>query len=516
MVNSNSRTKNASKGIAWGFLYRIFSIVLPFITRTIMIYYLGIEYTGLGSLFTSILQVLSLAELGIGHALVFGMYKPVAEEDYSKVNAYLNFCKRCYRVIGYVILAVGLLLLPFLSKLVSGNIPTDVNLYILYLIYLFNTVISYFLYAYKSCILTATQHTDIINQIQLVCLLGCQLFSAIFLLLFRNYYLYTICIPASTIVNNLLVNRIVDSRFPKIKDEGELEKNEIENIKEIVFGMIFQKVGAVVLSSVDSIVISAFLGLTILGKYNNYYYIISALFGFMNVIVTSLVPSVGNSIQTQSVEVNYKLFRKFNFIYSWIIIWCASCLLSLYQPFMKIWVGDRNMLDFSIVVLLTIYFIVWKLVDPVYIFRDATGNWREYKFIPLIAALVNLITNIVLVQYIGLQGIIVSTIVAFALIYIPFFSYPLFKSVFKAKQKYYVYIFNQLKYMFVAAIVAIVTFYMCKLIPFEGVEGIIIKAIVCLFVPNLVLCVFFFRTKDFHDMLDFFNNKIGYKILRRG
>lgn len=145
-----------------------------------MIYYLGIEYTGLGSLFTSILQVLSLAELGIGHALVFGMYKPVAEENYLKVNAYLNFCKKCYKVIGGVILVVGLLLLPFLPKLVSGNVPVDVNLYVLYLIYLFNTVISYFLYAYKTCVLTATQHTDIINQIQLVCLFGSQLFSAIF------------------------------------------------------------------------------------------------------------------------------------------------------------------------------------------------------------------------------------------------------------------------------------------------------------------------------------------------
>lgn len=153
-----------------------------------------------------------------------------------------------------------------MPKLVSGNVPVDVNLYVLYLIYLFNTVISYFLYAYKTCVLTATQHTDIINQIQLVCLFGSQLFSAIFLLLFKNYYLYSICIPASTVANNLLVNRIVVSKFPEIQSEGQLEHDEIADIKEIVFGMVFQKIGSVVLSSVDSIVISAFLGLTILGN----------------------------------------------------------------------------------------------------------------------------------------------------------------------------------------------------------------------------------------------------------
>lgn len=514
MINNNSRTRSASKGIAWGFLYRLFSIVLPFVTRTIMIYYLGIEYTGLGSLFTSILQVLSLAELGIGHALVFGMYKPVAEENYLKVNAYLNFCKKCYKVIGGVILVVGLLLLPFLPKLVSGNVPVDVNLYVLYLIYLFNTVISYFLYAYKTCVLTATQHTDIINQIQLVCLFGSQLFSAIFLLLFKNYYLYSICIPASTVANNLLVNRIVVSKFPEIQSEGQLEHDEIADIKEIVFGMVFQKIGSVVLSSVDSIVISAFLGLTILGKYNNYYYIITALFGFMNVIVTSLVPSVGNSIQTQNIETNYKLFRTFSFIYAWITIWCSACLLSLYQPFMKLWVGESNMLDFRIVVLLVIYFIVWKLVDPAYIFRDAAGSWKEYKCIPLIAAAVNLTSNIILVQYIGLQGIVISTIVAFGLIYIPFFSYPLFKTVFKSKSKYYTYIFDQVKYLLIAALVDTATFYVCKYIPGETVTGLVLKAGICIIVPNVILIVVFFKTKDYQKTMHFCKKRFDVKISR--
>ncbi|MDR0919180.1 MAG: polysaccharide biosynthesis protein, partial [Oscillospiraceae bacterium] len=107
MLNNHTRVKNVSKGIAWGFLFRIFSIILPFITRTIIIYYLGLEYTGLGSLFTSILQVLSLAELGIGHAMVFGMYKPVTEENYSKISAYLCFCQKSYKTIGTIILAVG-------------------------------------------------------------------------------------------------------------------------------------------------------------------------------------------------------------------------------------------------------------------------------------------------------------------------------------------------------------------------------------------------------------------------
>jgi O-antigen/teichoic acid export membrane protein len=313
----------------------------------------------------------------------------------------------------------------------------------------------------------------------------------------------------------LLVNKIVNLRFPQIRSEGELEKIEIGNIKEIIFGMVFQKIGSVVLSSVDSIVISAFLGLAILGRYNNYYYIISSLFGFMNVIVVSLVPSVGNRIQTESVESNYKLFRTFSFIYVWLSIWCVACLLSLYQPFMRLWIGESNMLDFDIVILLSIYFIIWKLVDPIYVFRDAAGIWKDYKFISLIAAAVNLITNIILVQYIGLRGVIVSTIVALGLIYIPFFSYPLFKRVFQSKKKYNIYIIDQLKYLLAAVFVGIATIFVCEFVPYVGILGLALKAVICVIVPNFLLLVIFFKTEDFREMVGFFEGKLGNKSQRK-
>ena len=185
-----SRTENASRNIAWGVLYKVVSLGLPFVTRTVLIYTLGMQYVGLGSIFSSILQVLSFAELGIGSALVFGMYKPMAEGNDEKVCALLNFYKKTYRIIGTIILVFGLLMMPFLKYLIAGDIPETINLQVLFSIYLLNNIIGYFLYAYKQSLFTASQRTDMISKIGM----GLQLFSSvaqIFVLAFvHNYYLW--------------------------------------------------------------------------------------------------------------------------------------------------------------------------------------------------------------------------------------------------------------------------------------------------------------------------------------
>ena len=159
-----AKTKNAVRNIFFGAVFKIITLLGPFIIRTMILWIMGSEYIGLNSLFTSILSFLSLAELGVGSALVYSMYKPIAEDDQDMICALLNLYRKMYRIIGMIILGVGLLLLPFLNKLVKGEAPADVNLYILYLIYLFNTVISYVMFAYKQSLLTAFQRSDIISK----------------------------------------------------------------------------------------------------------------------------------------------------------------------------------------------------------------------------------------------------------------------------------------------------------------------------------------------------------------
>lgn len=505
---SRSRSNNSKRNLVFGLILRIVSIVLPFVSRTIIIRTLGVEYNGIGSLFSSILTVLSLFELGLGSAIVFGMYKPVAENDVAKVNAYLAFYKRCYLIIGVVVTSIGCILIPFLSFLIKGSYPTNVNIYYLYLLYLANSAISYFFFSYRSSVLSATQRNDIISKISIIVLLIKELSQIVVLLLFKDYLVYTLILPISTLLANYLQFRSAKKMYPSVHPDGNLEKAEIKTITEKIVGLLFQKIGSIVLSSVDTIVISAFLGLTVLGLFNNYHYIISCLIGIFSIIPSAIVPSIGNSIQTESKAKNYKLFKLFHFMYIWSIVFCCSCLLSLYQDFISLWIGDEYLLEFGIVICLTLYFYTYKNTEICYLFREAAGLWSEWKYVALIAAISNLIINIILVRYIGLYGILISTIICKLFIYLPFFAYPLFRVYFQSKKKFYKYIVNQILYMIVAAIICLITYLFCSIIKQRGILFFSFKILICLIVPNLLMVIAFCKTKVFKELIIFLKNNI--------
>ena len=202
------RTQQALRNILWGLIEKTITILCPFVIRTIIIYKLGNEYLGLSSLFSSILQVLSLAELGFGDAIIFGMYKPISEHDNKKVGTYLNTFRKIYQLLGVVILTIGLMVLPFVKRLINGSYPDDINIYILYIIYLLNTVISYFLFAYKESLIKANQRNDINSKIYILCNLVMYILQIVVLLLFKNYYFYAVLLLLIYYVLKLLIENI--------------------------------------------------------------------------------------------------------------------------------------------------------------------------------------------------------------------------------------------------------------------------------------------------------------------
>ena len=511
-----SRTENASRNIVWGVINNVISLGLPFITRTVMIYTLGMQYVGLGSLFTSILQVLSFAELGIGSALVFSMYKPMAEGDDEKVCALLSFYRKSYRIIGSVILVFGLVMMPFLENLIAGDLPDGVNLQILFSIYLLNNVLGYFLFAYKHSLFTASQRSDMTSKIGMVLNILSSVTQILALVLFHNYYVYVVVIPIVTCLNNLCVGFLTDKYYPQYKCGGTLEKIELKSIEKKVGGMVFQKIGGIVLSSVDTIVISAFLGLTSLALYQNYYYIITSIFGFLAVIMQSIIAGVGNSAATETTNKNYDDFKKFNFIYIWIVAWCTTCLLCLYQPFMRLWVGKENMFGYGMVVLFALYFFVHKWCDMLYVYQEACGIWWETKFVPLVAAIVNLIVNIILVKMIGLPGILISTIVAVAFIYDTGYAKVLFNTYFKNIQgglkKYWT---RQLFYLLTAVLASAVTGIICSFIKIpSSLVTIIINGVICVVVPNLIFILIWRNLPEFGYAKVILNRIVG-KLVKK-
>ncbi len=497
------RKETVSKNIIWGFADWIIQTIIPFITRTIMIYTIGIQYVGLGSLFTSLLQVLSFAELGIGSALVYGMYRPIAENDDEKVCALLNFYKKCYRVIGSVILFLGLCMVPFLDHLVAGEVPNGISLKLLFAVYLFNTVIGYFLFAYRSSLFIACQRVDVTKRISMLTGLLKGLLQILFLLCFRNYYWYVYAIPIATILNNILVALLFRRHYPLYICRGNITGIEVQEIRKRVGGLVFQKIGNIVLTSVDTIVISAYLGLKILGIYNGYYYIITALFGVMGTISSAMIPSVGNSVIQDSKEKNYRDLQKFHFLYMWIVTWFCACLLNLYQPFISIWQGKENMLSGTMVVLLVIYFFIHKMGDISFIYKEAMGLWWQGKFVPLISSMVNLTLNIILVRLIGLPGIVISTIVSIALINDTYGTAILFHYYFDSWRRWIYFLRDLVIYFLKAVVVAGCTWGVCRLVSGNGIWVLAGRAAICCIVPNLVIFAINIKNENLKEAIKF-------------
>ncbi|MDO4363946.1 MAG: polysaccharide biosynthesis protein [Clostridia bacterium] len=471
------------------------TVLLPFICRTIFIKVLGSEYLGLNSLFSSILQVLSISELGIGTAIVFSMYRPIAEDNEELLCALLNVYRKVYKVIGTIILAVGLAILPILPKLIKGTYPDDVNIYILYLIFLFNTVIGYYLFAYKQALFSAYQRNDLLSKRATIINIVSNLLQIVLLIVTRNYYVYILVSPIATIANNIINAYLANKMYPNIHCRGSITSEMKKSIKKRIVGLLSFKIYNVVFASVDTIVISSFLGLTPLAKYNNYYYIQTSIIGFLAILTASITAGVGNKMITDSVDDNYRDFKNFTFANGWLTSWCTVCLLCLYQHFIKSWVGESYLFPFSTMYLMVLYFFLPRLTTMTYTYREAAGLWWEDRFRPLVATGVNLVVNIILVQIIGMNGVIISTLICTIFINVPWGSYILFKNYFKRSVKEY---FGQLfYYLIVTNIAGFITLYICNLLPEEGWIYLFVKALICCFVPNIIFFVFYRKMEEF-------------------
>lgn len=490
------RTQNAKRNILYGLFLKVYQILIPFFMRTIMIYLLGIQYAGLNNLFSSIFQFLNLAELGIGAALTSSMYEPIATDDTEKICKLLNLYRRCFNIIGVIIFLLGMLVFPFLKYLIKGTVPGDLNIYILFILYLFNTVLSYWLFSYKKSLVYAFQRTDIVSKIMIFTYTFQYIGQSIVLFVFKNYYAYLIISIISQILNNLLSNYIVNKIYPIYKPRGLLDKKTLKNIKEKVYGLITNKIGGVILRSSDSIVISSFLGLTELAIYQNYYFILSAIINLIAVFFEACLAGIGNSLIIEGKEKNFKDFKVMTFITFWVVTICSCCLLSLYQPFMEIWVGKKYVMDYSLVICLVIYFMFYEIDALLGTFKDAAGIWFKDRFRPLITALCNLGLSIFLVNYMGLFGVLLATILSMVLIGIPWLIQNTFQSLFNKeyKKEYIIYI---CKLTLIGIAISILCILLTEWIHVNIYISLFLKGIVCVSIPSIIIFLIFNNSFEF-------------------
>ena len=507
------RTKNASRNMIFGVVQKVYQIIIPFVMRTIMIHYMGISYAGLNNLFTSILQVLNLSELGIGAALIYSMYDPIAKDDTKKICALMSLYRTCFRVIGIVIFVIGCLLLPFLPELISGTIPEGLNLYTLYLMYLGNTVLSYWLFAYKNSLLYSHQRTDVYSKVVLITNTIQYILQVYALLVIQNYYVYLAVSIISQLITNILTARVVDTMYPNYQPRGSVDKETIKDIKKRTKGLITNKIGSTVLLSADSIIISAFLGLSVLAIYQNYFFIVSSVISIIYIIYQSILAGIGNSLIVEKSSKNFKDFRTMTFIISWIATFCSSCLMSLFQPFMKIWMGEGYLLDYPIIICIVIYFYIFEIDQLIGTYKDAAGIWYADRYRPLVTALVNVILNIILIKSMGLYGVILSTIISMLFIEIPWMISNLFHSVFE-NEKIYPYVLLLIKYAGIAIIINTIVFLICNNIEDDGISTFLVKLVICMIVPNILEVLIFFKNEEFKNVIQIIKKLVDKQLIK--
>ncbi len=492
------KSKNATRNIMYGMVLKIYQMFMPFVMRTVIIYYLGAEFLGLNSLFNSILQVLNLAELGVGSAMVFSMYKPIAENDKEKLCALLNLYRKYYRIIGTLILIIGIAIVPVLPKLISGSLPAEVDLYILYFLNLSATVLTYWLFAYKNSLLQAYQRADVVSKVFIVTDTFKYILQIVSLIIFKDYYLYCIVLLVSQIMNNIMTAYAAKRRYPDLEPKGHLAKDEQKIINGKIKDLFTTKLATTLLSSGDTLVISAMLGLIMLAMYQNYYYLISAVLGCFTIIHTAITAGIGNSLIVDTMEKVKKTFNMLFFGIIWLLTFCVGCFLSLMQPFMEMWVGKELMLKDTIVILLVIYFCVYELTQFFSVYKEAAGIWHQDRFRPLICSIINIILNLIFVQKWGVYGVVFATIISSGCVSLPWVIHNVFKYILEENPVAYLQKF--LKYVLLGILINTLIGIITAKIHLPIIMDLGIKLIICISVINIVWIFFFRKTEEFIEL----------------
>ena len=511
-----ARTKNAFRNTAWGAIYRFVALLGPFAIKTIIIKRLGLEYSGLNSIFNSILTVLNLANLGFSSSLVYTMYDAVAREDHAAICAMLNFFRKVYRIIGLVILGMGLCVIPFLPQLVGEGVPPTANLYVMWLLYLSETVMDYVLFGYVNAIFSAYQREDTRLKIMVVRYIVQYALQIAILSIFANYYLYLITLPLMVIPNSLANYYAAQKQFPHISCTGMPSPETKKAIYHRVKTLFAHKVGYTIVVNVDNILISSVLGLSVQSLYSNYYYILNAVAALVEIITTGCLAGIGNKLITDTEDDNHRTFL--NLTYGWVALigFCSTCMLCLYQPFIGgVWVGEHGLLDLCVVILLALLFYFWMFRVMQSTYRDAAGLWTKDWPKPLIGMVIKLALSIPLIRMTGhVGGALLPTILIQLLLYFPWEVHLLYRHIFHRSWRGYA--LQMLKYTLLTAAGAALSYGCCVwLLPANTLLTFLGRLVlVCLIFPTVWVAATF-RTEEFRGMLQLARRLLG-KFLPRG
>lgn len=409
-MNNNSRLGKSMLNLFSGFAYRIFMMLTAFVVRTVFIRCLSSDYLGINGLYSNILSMLSLAELGFATAMVYSLYQPLANNDQYKLAQLLQLYKKVYRIIGTVVLVLGLALVPFLDALIKDAPDVD-HLTLYYLLYLGNSVVSYWFFAYRNSILQADQKAYLITGLQGLFNLIKTVGQIIILLLLRNYTAYLLVQIGCTIAQNVMVAVVTRRKYPGIVQKAEpLPASDRSRIFADVRALMIQRISFVALNSTSSVITSAFVGIHWVGLLSNYQLVVDAITGILSQITSSISASMGNFFVKEDRESGYQLFLRVDFMGFWLYTFCSVALFTLLTPFVTLWLGEAFTLDLGVVLWLVLYFFVACLMNMLSTTQATLGQFIQDQYHPPIAATMNILLSIWLSKPFGVSGVFMAAV----------------------------------------------------------------------------------------------------------
>lgn len=500
-MNRDSRTFNSIRNIVTGFVGQFIYILAGFINRSIFIQCLSSEYLGVNGLFTNILSILSLADLGIGTAIIYALYKPLAYRDEKEITKLMNFYSKAYTSIGVIVFILGLALLPFLNTIIGEAPNIEESIYIIYLIYLFNTSITYFA-SYKSSLIIADQKNYISTLITYGVYFVQTILQIIVLLLTRNFILYLIVQSGCVILQNIITTIIADKMYPYMKEYKGLKISKESKRKLIadVRALVLVKLGSVLVVNTDNIIITYISGLSIVGLLSNYTMIVSAINRVLQQLFNSITASIGNLNAKENNERKESMFEIINFCNFWLFGISSIGIILLINDVIHLWIGEKYILPSSIAIMLAINFYMVGMQNAVWTYKNTMGIFKKGRYLLLLTAAINLILSFILGNIMGLFGVLLSTAIARLLTNTWYDPYVVYKIGFeKGSSRYFLkYIF----YIIVLFIASLPTYYLCNLVNYTPLINVLIKFIICIIIPNIIIIVIFYKSKEMKYILN--------------
>ena len=505
------RLQNSARNIKAAWILQIVHILSQFVSRTAIIKVLTIEYVGLSGLFSNVLMMLSLAELGIGEAIIFSMYGPIARNERENIGAIMGFYKKVYIFVGVFIMTAGLAITPWIDFFIK-DMPDIPEIYWIYALYVINSSVSYF-FSYKAAFITANQNNSVVvinNGIWEVVMV---LMQVILLVMTGNYILYMVIGIAFVLFRNISISVIADRKYPVLKEKNKepLSKEIFGEIKKNTGAMIFHKIGTIIVFATDNLILSKFVGLVSVGIYANYYTITNAVTVFINKFFQAISASVGNLAVNESVEKQEQTFFRTLFINFWMYAFSCCCLFNLMNPFINdIWLGEGFLFGKTIVLLIVVKIYFTGMRSSIQTFKNAKGLYWQNRYMPIYESLINLAASLILVKYIGVAGVIAGTIISSVATCVWIEPHVLYKYGFGKSSKKF--ISKYMGYLAAFALIMAVTFLCNNIVKGSSAASFVLRCIISGTIPNIMMVLLFSRSEEFKYFIGLMKRMFKKKI----